>query len=92
MAEDCHCSSLRKHSRPATVIKTMLTKLVSTRETPEIAVGERILLGIVLLDCGRVVTMDKNVDEVPDAPERLVVGLCCWTRLRFMGRGSISAD
>lgn len=51
-AEDCHRSSSRKHSRPAGVAKMMLTKLVSTREAPEIAVRERILLGIVLLNRG----------------------------------------
>lgn len=51
-AKDCHPSSLREHSRPAGVAKMMLTKLVSTREAPEIAVRERILLGIVLIDRG----------------------------------------
>lgn len=87
----CHALLLKGHLRFTDLIKTMLTDLVSTRETPEITLCERILLNIVFIACGRVVAMDKNIDEVPDALEGLV-GLCCWTRFGFMGRGSIAAD
>lgn len=92
MEEYSHASSLSGHLRYAGVFKMMLTKLVSTREASEISVSEGILVGIVLIGCGWVIAMDKDVDEIPDALEGLVVELYSWTRLRFTGRGSISAD
>lgn len=92
MAEDRgHGLLLKGHIGSADQIKTMLTHLVSTRETPKITLCEHILLGIVFISCGQVVAMDKDIDEVPDALEGLV-GLCCWIRFGFMGRGSVAAD
>lgn len=53
MAEDrCHGLLLKGHIGSADQIKTMLTHLVSTRETPEITLCERVLLGIISIGCG----------------------------------------
>lgn len=53
MAEDRrHGLLLKRYVRPANMIKTMLTQLVSTRETPEITLCEHVLLGIILIGCG----------------------------------------
>jgi hypothetical protein len=52
VGEHRHGFSLKDHMKTADLIKTMLTNLVSTRETPEIMVREHLLLGVVLLGRG----------------------------------------
>lgn len=51
---------------------------------------ERILISIVLFGGDCLVAMNKDVDEVSDALQRLV-GFC-WTCVGFVARGSITVN